>query len=130
MACGELSGAYARRVSSSRVVPLETGRLAQDCEEVATSMRWPLPFDRRLTQLVQLAHEAGAGAPDRKWLLAALVLNAPEDGEQLAALLTEARRARVKSVILGVGEDDNVVSVPRNPVGRPRRVADQSIEHP
>ena len=88
---------------------------------MSTSMRWPLPFDRRLNQLAQLAHEAGAGAPDRKWLLAALVLNAPVDGEQLADLLTAARRARVKDVILDVGEDDQVVPVPRNPVGRPRR---------
>jgi hypothetical protein len=84
-------------------------------------MRWPLPFDRRLSQLVQLAHSAGAGAPDRKWLLAALVLNAPTDGEQLAAMLTRARRAKVKDVILDVDDDDQVVSVPRNPVGRPRR---------
>jgi hypothetical protein len=83
-------------------------------------MRWPLPFSRRLDQLAQLAHEAGAGAPDRKWLLAALVLNAPADGEQLAALLTAARRAKVRDVVLDVGEHDRVVSVPRNSVGRPR----------
>lgn len=84
-------------------------------------MRWPLPFSRRLDQLAQLAYEAGAGAPDRKWLLAALVLNAPANGDQLALLLTAARRAKVKDVILDVGEHDTVVSVPRNPVGRPRR---------
>jgi hypothetical protein len=98
---------------------VDADQRANLCKEVTTSARLPMPFDHRLSQLVDAANAAGAGA-DKKWLLAALILDATSDGDELAAMVQRARRATAREVVLGVPANVQFLELERRPVGRPR----------
>ncbi len=83
----------------------------------AASITWPLPADRRLDQLVQLANDAGA-ATHRNELTAALVAAASPDSEGLLQLILSWRRAVVKDVVVDVPADAEVIFLPRYGPGR------------
>lgn len=63
----------------------------------------PSPLDVRLDVLVERAIEAGERTT-RKEVLAALVLAAPESGDELAAMLKRLRLARATTAVVE-GED-------------------------
>lgn len=67
------------------------------CEPKGAAITWPIPLDNFLDTLVNLADEAGQKT-SRKELAASLLLNAPRDGEALAALVTAYRTAKVRDV--------------------------------
>jgi hypothetical protein len=78
---------------------------------------WPLPADRRLDQLVELANECGASTR-RNELAAAIVAAAPTDGEQLLQLVLRWRRALIRDVVLDAQQESSVVYLPRYGPGR------------
>jgi hypothetical protein len=85
-------------------------------------LSWPLPADRRLDQLVDLANEAGA-ATRRNELAAAIIAAADSEGEALLQLVVRWRRALVSDVVLDTVPESDVVYLPR--YGRGRRKADE-----
>ena len=106
--------------------PQETppGRSIRLCERWTTNVSWPAPVDRRLTALVDLAiDEDESENLTRSELLAALVLDAPNDGAKLCEVLRRYRRAKAKDAAVG-GESElrNVLLLPeRRPGRRPTR---------
>lgn len=83
-----------------------------------SGLSWPLPADRRLDQLVELANEAGA-ATCRNEMAAAIIAAAEAEGEALLQAVLRWRRARVDDVVLGAQPDSGIVYLPR--YGRGRR---------
>ena len=81
------------------------------------AVTWPLPIDRRLDQLVELANEAGAGT-SRTELLAAISAGVTTDGQELLQLVVRWRRSTVREVLLDVDADAEVVYLPRHRPGR------------
>lgn len=86
-------------------------------------LAWPIPADRRLDQLVELANEAGA-ATRRNELAAAIIAAADSEGEALLQLVLRWRRAPVGDVVLNVTAESEVVYLPR--YGPGRRKADSA----
>jgi hypothetical protein len=80
-------------------------------------LSWPLPADRRLDQLVEIANEAGAGT--RRNELAAAIIGATDaDGEVLLQLVLRWRRAKVRDVIIDPPHESSVIYLPRYGPGR------------
>ena len=69
---------------------------------------WPIPLDGLLDRLLVLVDEA-AQKTSRKELAAAIVFSAPRDGEALAQMLMNYRRATVADVAPQGSEGENVV---------------------
>lgn len=78
-------------------------------------LRWPLPIDVRLDELVESANSGGV-ATTRQELLTALVLQATPDIEKLRRAVVRLRTARTREVVLRPR-----TSYPRRGPGRPRR---------
>lgn len=78
-------------------------------------LRWPVPIDARLDDLVDYANAAGA-ATTRQELLAALVLSAPTGPEKLRNAVLRLRTATVREAALGSDVGEYVIRRP----GRPR----------
>jgi hypothetical protein len=77
----------------------------------------------RLDALVRLAIDAGEqDSLTRSEMIAALVLVAPADGEQLATLLRTYRKAKVGDALVGANasgsDDSNVVTLTDRKPGR------------
>jgi hypothetical protein len=94
--------------------------LIVDCPTRATSMNMPVAIQRRLDELAELARTTRAS---RNELLAALVADAPFDGDRLVQLINNYRQMTVGDVLdQGVDQPDdvdNVVVQMRKP-GRPK----------
>jgi hypothetical protein len=82
-----------------------------------SGLSWPLPADRRLDQLVDLANEAGAKT-HRNELAAAIIAAAQADEDALLELVLSWRRARVAHVVLDVPVDADVIYLPLHGRGR------------
>lgn len=80
-------------------------------------LSWPIPADRRLDQLVELANEAGA-ATRRGELAAAIIAATEAEGELLLQLVLRWRRARVADVVLNVTPESEIIYLPRYGPGR------------
>ena len=91
------------------------------CKTIAkqAALTWPLPADRRLDQLVDLANDAGA-ATRRNELAAAIIAASEADGDTLLGLVLRWRRARVAEVVLEAPDEHNVIHLPRFGPGRRR----------
>lgn len=82
----------------------------------------PGPVSARLDALVELAHKSGERT-NRKELLAALVLAAPDSGASLTRILRRYRRARIAEAFVR-GEDQETFLDPARPRGpRPPRAS-------
>jgi len=103
-----------------RGVRLEADSKAHLTPSKQAAIMWPLPADRRLDQLVELANEAGAGTR-RNELAAALVADATTSAEELLQLVLAWRRALVRDVVIDVRPGDDVTYLPRYGPGRRRR---------
>jgi hypothetical protein len=100
---------------SSRRIDPEAKLVEADSKQ--PGVRWPLPIDLRLDQLVAAANDVGA-ATTRQELLAALVLSASSEPQQLHSSVLQLRTASVKDAST-VGE---VHRFPiHGPGRRPRR---------
>ena len=98
-------------LKASKTVPKQAG------------LTWPIPADRRLDQLVELANEAGASTR-RNELAAAIIAATETDGEALLQLVLRWRRAHVSDVVLGMAPESGIVYLPR--YGPGRRKADDA----
>lgn len=100
-------------------VRLDLNELTVRTPAKSAAINWPLPIDRRLDQLVDLANSAGA-ATRRHELAAALVAAATADPERLLRLVIRWRTKRVRDVVLDVTDAAQVVEIPRYGPGRRR----------
>lgn len=90
------------------------------CEAKGAAITWPIPLDGLLDRLVAAADEAGQKTT-RKELAAALLLAAPRDGQPLANLVTEYRKATVAHVLSeAVSGEDPIPFQIQRPGPRPR----------
>src|SRR5438093_4158027 len=78
-------------------------------------LRWPIPIDMRLDELVGLANGGGA-ATTRQELVTALVLDAPVDANKLRRVIVKLRTATARDVLVNPDSPRRA----RRP-GRPRR---------
>lgn len=106
-----------------RGIRLEANLKASTAVTKQAGLTWPMPADRRLDQLVELANEAGA-ATRRNELAAAIVAAAEADGEVLLQLVLQWRRSTVRDVIVNPPPESSVIHFPR--YGPGRRKADAS----
>jgi hypothetical protein len=100
-----------------RGIRLEAGLKASTAVTKQAGLTWPIPADRRLDQLVELANEAGAGTR-RNELAAAIVAATEADGEVLLHLVLQWRRSRIRDVIINPPLESSVIHFPRYGPGR------------
>lgn len=100
-----------------RGVSLEADLKASTAVPKQAGLSWPIPADRRLDQLVEMANEAGA-ATRRNELAAAIVAAADPDGEMLLQHVLRWRRARVRDVIIDTPRESSVLYLRRYGPGR------------
>lgn len=107
-------------VKSNVVINPET-RLIH-CEQQPTSIGFVAPINERLDQLVELADEEGART-NRKELLAALVLAAPEAGVALRDVVLSYRTSRARDAAVAA-DPTRVLELRRHRPGpRPRQAS-------
>lgn len=103
-----------------REVSFRASERLDRCEAKGAAITWPIPLDNWLDQLVALADEAGQKTT-RKELAAAIILQAPRDGDALAELVTSYRKAKVSDVCPPTSSRQNVIPFQvRRPGPRPR----------
>lgn len=100
------------RVTIRREAPLHT------CPEFRIGLGLPGPLSGRLDGLVELADAEGAKA-SRKELVAALLLSAPADGEKLAGVIRDYRKAAVAQAMI-TGQAETRFLSPQRPAPGPR----------
>lgn len=88
------------------------------CEQRSITIGLPGPLNERLDRLVELADEEGART-NRKELLAALVLAAPESAAQLDDLVRTFRKAHARHA--AVAEDLGAVLTFKRHLPGPRK---------
>jgi hypothetical protein len=106
-------------VTNQQGVKLDANELASGTITKAASINWPIPIDRRLDQLADLANASGANVR-RNELVAAIVAAATTDPEALLRMVIAWRKSRVHQVVLGVEGAAQVVEIPRYGPGRRR----------
>jgi hypothetical protein len=100
-------------------VKLDANELASRTITKAAAVNWPIPIDRRLDQLAELANASGANVR-RNELVAAIVAAAPTDPDELLRMVLAWRKTRVHQVVLGVEGAAQIVEFPRYGPGRRR----------
>jgi hypothetical protein len=81
----------------------------------------PIPVSERLETLTDILYSEGHGRVPRKELVAALLLAAPTDPDELATCLRKYRTSRVRDTLVAEPLSDNIVSFPlRSPGPRAR----------
>jgi hypothetical protein len=102
-------------LDATRVVPRRERLLR--CPYVQTNVRWPVPIDQRLNELLDLLNAAGMDCT-RSQLLAALVAMAPANLSELQRLLQDYGETSAGAVVL---QARGGIEVPaRRPGRRPR----------
>lgn len=93
------------------------------CPDVAAGIRWPFPLEERLKQLVSMVEDEAGENTTKTEVVAALILAAPPDGEQLAGLLRRYRLASVGDAIVRSEEASlsNIIEFRRGKAGRPKK---------
>jgi hypothetical protein len=107
-------------VSYDGRVPLEPDDLVSDCPEFQVGLSLPGPLTGRLDGLVELAHAAGERT-NRKEIVSALLLAAPESPQGIADTIRRYRAATVRDAMIE-GQDEQRFRDPDRPSGpRPRK---------
>jgi hypothetical protein len=108
-------------MDESNVVLSPEARLTS-CEERLITIGLPGPLNERLDRLVELADGEGART-NRKELVAALVLSAPESATELADVVIAFRKAKARDAAVS-GDLAAVLQFRRHQPGpRPRAAA-------
>lgn len=98
-------------------------KLLRDCPEDQIGVSIPAPLSARLDVLVGRANHAGENT-SRKEVLAALILDAPEEDDQVVAAVRRYRTASADEAVPEGVNADAVLDPPDRPPGpRPRRQA-------
>jgi hypothetical protein len=111
------AGSFKKVQDEDRGIHLKADIRASTAVPKAAALSWPLPADRRLDQLVDLANGAGAGTR-RNELAAAIIAAAEADGDVLLQLVLDWRRAKVREVIIDPPQDSSVIYLPTYGPGR------------
>lgn len=74
---------------------------------------------RRIADLADLAEEESGRRPSKKEVLSALLLAAPEDGEELNSWIASYHKARVSDALIGNSTEAKVIDLPARRAGRP-----------
>jgi len=98
-------------VSVSDADPIPRATRIERCPALQTNVRWPMPVDQRLNELLGRLADAGDGQTTRSRLLAALVAIAPSEPEELRAVLLAYGRLTAGKIVLQ----------PSGPIERPVR---------
>jgi hypothetical protein len=106
-----------RLTDEDRGIHLEADLKASTAVTKQAGITWPVPADRRLDQLVDLANDAAAKT-HRNELAAAIVAAAEADGEVLLQLVLQWRRSKVRDVIVNPPLESSVIHFPRYGPGR------------
>ena len=101
---------------------IDPSRPLQDTEERSIGVSLPVPLSRRLDLLVERAERAGARAY-RKDIVAALILAAPENSQELLELFTRYRKATAGDARLAGEPRAAVLRLQRAKPGRRARGA-------
>ena len=110
-----------RRSSIARVEIDPTWEL-RNCPDVQIGVSLPVPLNARLDDLVARAIAAGEST-SRKELLAALVFEAPVDGDDLSAAIRRYRKATAMDAVPEGTPPQTILDRPmRRPGPRPRRL--------
>ena len=88
------------RATVGDAAPIPRTTQIERCPAVQTNVRWPMPVDQRLNELLERLVGAGDGQTTRSRLLAALVAYAPTDPEELRAVLLSYGRLTAGKVVL------------------------------
>lgn len=102
----------------------DSAELLRNVPEFQVGLSLPGPLSGRLDLLLAIADEAGQPT-SRKELVAALLLAAPADADELARLILRYRRARVADAIID-GENAGRILSPTRPPGRRPRDRDRA----
>lgn len=95
-----------------------------NCPEQRVGLALPAVLSDRVDALVALA-EAGGERTSRKELIAALILDASSNQDEISTLLRRYRLATVKSALIGDRTPSaSSGALPRKPGPRPRRRPD------
>lgn len=88
--------------------------------ERSIGLSLPGPLSARVDALVKLVEDHGERT-DRKELIAAMILAATEDPEDLSAAIRDYRRASIRDALLDVQRAQSAIDMPpRKPGPRPR----------
>lgn len=96
-----------------RHIPVDAQQRLVAAPTKQPGLRWPLPIDVRLDELVERANESGANT-SRQELLAALVLNTGSSGAKLLKAVVQLRKAKIGDVLIR----DEVDQLPVHGPGR------------
>ena len=97
-------------VRPRRAIPLD-GKI-RHAEKWQTNVSWPAPIDERLSDLVDLAVEAGeSDTLSRSEILAALVFAAEPSGLLLREQLSSFRTADVREALIRPPDGPNVIEL-------------------
>lgn len=96
---------------------IDPSKPLREAEERPIGVSVPAPLSKRLDRLVAATEGAGVRVY-RKDLVAALILAAPEDPDELLKLYLRYRRAKASEAGMGDGEDATVLELQRPKPGR------------
>ena len=85
--------------------------------ECGLGVNVPIPLSERIEKLAELLYVEGHGTVTRKEIVASLLLAAPTNADELAALLRNYRRATVRRAHVGAAPQGNVVTFPNRQPG-------------
>lgn len=91
----------------------------RDCPERQAGMTWPSPIHARLDEMVAIVREEAGRATNRKELVAALLLAASTDPDQLDQIVRTYRLATARDALINANhvERGNVLRLPRHRPG-------------
>jgi hypothetical protein len=99
-------------------VKLRRDALLHTCPELRIGIGLPAPLSGRLDVLVELADAEGAKT-SRKEVLAALLLSASDDGDALAGLVRDYRKASIAQAMISSQSEARFLD-PQRPAPGPR----------
>lgn len=99
----------------------EVDERLDEVRQRGVGVEMPVPLHERVEQLCELMYEAGCARPSKRKMLAALVLGAPANAEELDRLVRAYDRARVRDALVSVEPEGSIVAFPRRRSGpRPK----------
>lgn len=104
---------------SEKLPPIPPDHRLRDCPHLQAGMSWPQPIHTRLDELVSLVRNEAGRDTNRKEFVAALILAAPDDAEQLDAMIKRYRLATAREALVDPAqvEDGNVLRLPKHRPG-------------
>jgi hypothetical protein len=108
----------APKTPNGRLKRIDADSLLPTCPKVQSSVLWPAPIDLRLNDLVDDATRVGERL-SKADALAALVLAAPTDPEELGQLVRKYRSARARDAVPQAVRSGVISVAPRQSGRRP-----------